>query len=643
MSRLNRYNDFYLRQMAAKRAQKTNFINDLKLREFESICMEGKKHDVVTLHLKNGSKVNESYSLILEDKEILGETKKIVCVNFYKDRLKSIAKEARVYLEKRNIPESDIRIIENNIELMFVNEGRLKNFFKKVGDKIGQAADYVEDKLSSGLKWLSDKAAAVWDSIIEDIIKPGLDALKNVATKLFGAEIVAQIETVAKKAINAFDDLMNKTASVFDKVYTKLKDIAKNLVNIVKDMWNKLKELLKKVWEFIKKHAMSVLPGMKSKLAKMKKLEGEINPGQLGTEIKTVVGDLSEIGIYFLGDPKVTTVQMDELALSSGKNILSGEAGESEGESEGEEKKESSEKKELVSDSFIWDSMKGYMSKGENFDTDELIRLHETKEERIYEAEENKEEDTADDTIDDIKKDAKKKESRGIKKWIGGIVMWLLSPIGKLAEVIGDVVSKGMSAMPAWLSGKLGTLYEGVKNMISYASKFKAIGTLAQFIMGIAAAGFALSSKIPGEWLKSAEHALGLEGAVEKGNEILADVGRGVEKTIGGEIANLKTESRLHKFDQFNKINESEGGDTKGLSFKGLAVAAGSALLGFLISVFTHSIPFVHVGFEAISLTLLIFATIGFIFTQLEFGKEIAQKNGFGEWCKKIYNFIHPH
>lgn len=641
MSRLNRYNDFYLRQMAAKKAQKTNFINDLKIREFESICYEGKKHDVVTLHLKNGSRVNENYSLILEDKEILGETKKIVCVNFYKDRLKSIAKEARVYLEMRNIPESDIRIIENNIELMFINENKLRNFFKAVGDKIGKAADYVEDKLSQGLQWLSDKAAAVWDSIIDDVIKPGLESLKNVATKLFGAEIVAQVEIVAKKAINALDDLMNKTASVFDKVYSKLRDIAKNLVNIVKDMWNKLKELLKKVWEFIKKHAFSILPGMRSKLEKMKKLEGKIEPGKLGAEMKSIGSDLSDLGLYFLGDPKVTTVAMDELALSSGKTIL-GEESEG-GESEGGEKKEGSEKKEVINDSFIWDSMKGYMSKGESFNTDELIRLHETKEERIYEAEEAGEEDTTEDTVDDIKKDAKKKESRGIKKWISNLVMFLLSPIGKLAELIGDVIAKGMSAMPAWLSGKLGTMYEGVKNMVSYASKFVAIGTLAQFIMGIAAAGFALSSKIPGNWLKEAEHALGLEGAVEKGNEILADAGRGIEKTIGGNIADLKTESRLHKFSEFNQINESEGGEGKGLSFKGLAVTAGSALLGFLVSVFTHSIPFVHVGFEAISLTLLIFATVGFIFTQVEYGKKIAQSNGFGEFAKKIYNMVHPH
>lgn len=41
MARLNRYNDFYLRQMAAKRAQKISFINDIKIREFESISGEG--------------------------------------------------------------------------------------------------------------------------------------------------------------------------------------------------------------------------------------------------------------------------------------------------------------------------------------------------------------------------------------------------------------------------------------------------------------------------------------------------------------------------------------------------------------------------------------------------------------------------
>jgi hypothetical protein len=123
MARLNRYNDFYLKQMATKRAQKISFINDMKIREFESICYEGKKHDVVTIHLKNNIRINESYGLILEDKELLQDTKNMVCAKFYQDGIKDIAKETRTYLESKNISEADIKLIEENLESIIMSEG----------------------------------------------------------------------------------------------------------------------------------------------------------------------------------------------------------------------------------------------------------------------------------------------------------------------------------------------------------------------------------------------------------------------------------------------------------------------------------------------------------------------------------------
>ena len=621
MTRLNRYNDFYLRQMAAKRTQKISFINDMKIREFESICYEGRKHDVVTIHLKNNIRINESYGLILEDKELLQDTKNMVCAKFYQDGIKDIAKETRTYLESKNISEADIKLIEENLESIIMSEG-LVDWIK---DKVNAGTEVVKKGLSKIWNFLSSSAKVVWDSIVEDIFKPGLEALKNVATKLFGPEVVAAIETTAKKVLNSIDDFMKTSKSIFDGVYASLKDFAQKIANIVKEIWAKIKEVLMKVWGFIKTHAVKILPGLKPKLQKMTKLGEKVDATKLGEEVKTVGADVKDMVKYFRGEISGSVGgSFEEVASSSANKILStGEEGNSEENKESTSEKE--DKKEVVNDSFIWDSLKGYMSTNRNFDTIELIKLHETKIEKIFEA---------DNTEEQVEVEGKKTESRGIKSWVKNLVLWVLSPFGKLMEIIGEVVSKGMAALPAWLSGKLGVLYEGVKNLVSYAAKFTMIGTLIGFIAGVAAESFALTTHLPGEWIEKAGEMIGLGGAVEKSKELLAEVGIPITK-----------ESRVSKFEDFKKVNESEGGEGKGINWKGLAIGAGSLLLAFLVSLFTHAIPGLHAVFETISLILLILATLGYIFTETSWGKNLASKAPLlPNVCRSFYKFVHePH
>lgn len=621
MSKLKRYNDFYLSQMAAKRDQKISFINDMKIREFESICYEGKKHDVVTIHLKNNIRINESYGLILEDKELLQDTKNMVCAKFYQDGIKDIAKETRTYLESKNVPESDIKLIEENLESIIMSEG-LVDWIK---DKVNAGTEVVKKGLSKIWNFLSSSAKVVWDSIVEDIFKPGLEALKNVATKLFGPEVVAAIETTAKKVLNSIDDFMKTSKSIFDGVYASLKDFAQKIANIVKEIWAKIKEVLMKVWGFIKTHAVKVLPGLTPKLQKMTKLGEKVDATKLGEEVKIVGADVKDMVKYFKGEIRgAVGGSFEEVASSSADKILS--TGEEVKSEEGKESTpEKEDKKEVVNDSFIWDSLKGYMSMNRNFDTIELIKLHETKIEKIFEA---------DNTGEQVEKEGKKTGSRGIKAWVKNLVLWVLSPFGKLMEIIGEVVSKGMAALPAWLSGKLGVLYEGVKNLVSHAAKFTMIGTLIGFIAGVAAESFALTTHLPGKWIEKAGEMIGLGGAVEKSKEVLAEVGIPITK-----------ESRVSKFEDFKKVNESEGGEGKGINWKGLAIGAGSLLLAFLVSLFTHAIPGLHAVFETISLILLILATLGYIFTETSWGKNLASKAPLlPNVCKGFYKFVHePH
>jgi hypothetical protein len=278
------------------------------------------------------------------------------------------------------------------------------------------------------------------------------------------------------------------------------------------------------------------------------------------------------------------------------------------------------------------------MSKGD-FNTNELIKLHETKINKIFEASEEEQEKA--------EGEAHKTESRGIKKWLAGISMWVLSPFGKLMELAAEVIGKGLSAIPAWLSGKLGKLLEGAKGIVKYAGKFVAIGTLTAFIVGISAEAFSLTTHIPGNWIKDAAEMVGLGGALEKGEEIVAEVGKNIEKT-GIKVPDMQKagahESRLHKFEKFNKINESAEAPAKGINWKGLAIGAGSALLGFLVSAFTHAIPGLHTSFEIISMVLLIIATMGYILTETEWGKKIASSNtSIPKVAKSFYSFIHGH
>ncbi len=328
MSKLNRYNDFYLKQMSQKQANKKKIAAEFKLDEFSSMIDEGKKHDIVTLHLKNDKKLNESYSIILENQEILSETKQAVCAEFYKDRINEISLQAKRYLQSKNISKRDKELIE---------EGFLRKIAVYIAgeENVKKAENWIEKQWNV----LSDAAKQVWNSIIEDVMKPGLEALKNVATKLFGEDIVAAIETTAKRLINNFDEFLKTTKSVFDKAYDSLKKIAQNLVNIVKDVWAKVKEVLSAVWKFIKQHALSVIPGMKGKLSKLSKLGEKVNPSTLGTEMQKFGEDIKDMARPFTGELSKALGGGQNVVQSSGEKILA----------------TAGEKVEATNDSFIWD------------------------------------------------------------------------------------------------------------------------------------------------------------------------------------------------------------------------------------------------------------------------------------------------
>jgi hypothetical protein len=613
MSKLNRYNDFYLKKMSQKQANKKKIAAEFKLDEFSSMIDEGKKHDIVTLHLKNDKKLNESYSIILENQEILSETKQAVCAEFYKDRINEISFQAKKYLQSKNISKRDKELIE---------EGFLRKIAVYIAgeENVKKAENWIEKQWNV----LSDAAKQVWNSIIEDVMKPGLEALKNVATKLFGEDIVAAIETTAKRLINNFDQFLKTTKSVFDKAYDSLKKIAQNLVNIVKDVWAKVKEVLSAVWKFIKQHALSVIPGMKGKLSKSSKLGEKVNQSTLSTEMQKFGEDIKDMAAPFIGDLSKALGGGQNVVQSSGEKILA----------------TAGEKVEATNDSFIWDSLKGFMAKNSDFDTNELVKLHETKIEKIYEASQESEEKSSEEEIEN---DVHKHESRGIKKWLSSIVMWVLSPFAKLMEIIADVVAKGLMAIPAWLAGKLGSLLEGVKGLVKYAGTFVAMGTLVAFIVGAAAESFSLATHIPGKWIEEAAKGVGLEGAMHKAEEIAGDLGKGIEKSTGLNLADIKKEeSRLHKFEEFNRINESAEAPKKGINWKGLAIGSGTALLAFLVSAFTHSIPGLHMGFEIISLVLLLIASIGYLVTETSL-KDKFKDSVVGKIGKTFYNFVHPH
>jgi hypothetical protein len=632
MSKLNRYNDFYLKQMVEKQANKKKVLDERKIREFHSIIEEGKKNDIISIYLKNNSKINESYTLILEDKEILQDTKKVVCAKFYKDRIAHIATETRKYLESRNIPDADIRLIESNMESILMVEGGLDNFTNWLLNTsavkgLKKGAEFVGGVLVDMVDYLSDAAKEVWNSIVEDIFKPGLEALKNVATKLFGADIVAAIEITAKKVINSLDEFMKTSKSIFDKVYGTLKEMAKNLVNIVKDIWVKIKEILGKVWEFIKNHALKVVPGVKAKIAKVKDLGNKINSQSLSNELKILGEDVKDMKNFFVGKIKDSLgISGTEVATSSANKIMATDEAEA-----------------PVNDSFIWDSLKGFMVKKPDFNTEELLKMHETKVDRIFEAEEKSKEGKHSEEEEEVEHETHKAESRGIKKWLTGLAMWVLSPFGKLMEIAGEVIAKGLAAVPAWLSGKLGTLLDGVKGIVNHAKKFVALGTLVAFIVGSAAEAFALGTHLPGNWIADAGEKIGLTSGhhtIEAGAAGQIPTLAGMEKNIQDAVKKAN-ESRLHKFEEFNKINES-GGGSKGIDWKGLAIGAGSALISFLVSVFTHSIPGLHMTFEIISLTILIIATLGWCFTETEWGKKLAkQDSALISLSKSFLNFIH--
>jgi hypothetical protein len=638
--KLSRFNDFYLERKMVQNKLKYQEINESNITSFLNIVNEGKKSDFVTVYLKSKSKMNESYSLILENKEILSQIKTDSAAEYFKDGVIKLSEEALVKIKSKVKDRKSVHFFENHIQDLILNEAWYSKFlnWKVPGTDmtIGDAGKTAINALVSTFKGLSDEAKQVWNEI-SDFLKAGYDAFMSFGKRLFGAAFEA-IKAVGKASIEALDDFIIKSKSVFDTVYKTLKDIAAKLGEIIQSMTSAVKNFAIKLWDIIKNGALGAFAKVKTALGRLGEIT-ERDPHALEEEQKKLSQDWKAMRSGFFGGNVSIGApggSLEDVAQSSGGQLLSTGPEESQNES-------------LVNEDIMWYSMMGY-TKSNHFTFDEAISMHESNNEtinertvknfknysKLYEAQEEVEAQ-GEISPEDAEGAAKKKESKGVKKWISGIVAWVLSPFGKFAELIVGRLTKVVCAIPAYFAGKLGGLWEGVKKILPYAAGFAAISAIVAMIAGIVV------------------DALSLTGALHSSDiikDVAGNLGSGIENLTGVDLADLpagaKHENKIYEAEETQSSEEQDGAAEekkhKFFNWKEiLTIKAPTMIIGFMIGAFVHSVPPLHTAFEFIMVAMLIFGGLGWYYTEhpTQKSKKPEQFNDFQKGCKGFYGILH--
>lgn len=681
MRKINNFDSFlYLEQGKKNMRDKINLVNEVRTHQFENSVIEGRKIDFVESVIRKESKLNESYNLLLEDKELLSEVKFDACKNSYIEGVRDLKSKCLDYLYESNASKTVIDIFDTHFLDMCIleKEEKIKKpWWRKALDNIG---------------------TFIYDNILE----PGYKALKTCMVGLFGEEFFARVERwggeLIGKVTNAIDNLADKVGTIFDNVYKTLKDIINNIGKVIKDILAAIVKIFKMLLGII-------LAPIKKKADKIRRMENalkvaEEGSGEDGKSFITKCGE--ELGVvgqnikkclnFFTRRAQEGNEDSKELEgelLSSSKEVFKQAANEK------YDFDFTSDHVEQITYSLLHTVNKN------NGNYKDIIYLNQG---RLNEGEE-------------------KKDGRWgyVKKWITSTVLWLFSWAGQVVEKITQHGFRYAVGALDWMGSNFKESFK------SCCDKFNTVSILMGVISGLIVDGLAFAGglkhfledpkfmkgegktfleKIKYHFSHPAE-AIGLkdkhghdhghgEEIIKHGEEIVkhgTEGAKGVVDKVGEVIKgsaktpHLKEPSIMQdnfkyihtKFDSFIKEastseeeksskSQSETGDKKSTQsqkdtegfvipdslkdkekqnyFKPIinfGIAASSALIGFLVGACLSIFPWVGVLMELISVILLVLQCL-VLFTKHTKNKTLLKIKTAMDW---IHNYdalaIHSH
>lgn len=632
MSRLKNFSAFKFKENLRNIQNKKNIVQQAKHTHFQNLIEEGKRNDIVSVFLKKKSKVNESYSLILEDTQVMSDIKFEACKGSMRKGVFDLKNQSVSILRKYNISETEINEFENVFERLIFEKNIIQKFFS----------------------WASDKAKKVLSFLYDYVVKPGYDALRTCMVTMFGEETVAAVENIGKavlkRLVSGFDQVTKTFGSIFDKTWKGLKRIAASITAVIMELVECIGKALKEIWKLI------IFPVK----AIMKKAEG---PGtsrivglmeETGEKMKKEFETLSDHWTSLkskLWEAAFKDEAKEQLEKGA-KTILDSAESESDDDSDDENEEESEDKSEEIKDNKHYIELISYSLIGSvnrnKMNFEDVIQFYEKS-----------------NTLNEGS-DVKKPHSEGyVKKWIIGTVTFVLSPVTKCIELITENLTKGVIALPGFIAGK-GKFLELTKFFV-YLPLLVAviagiIGDSLSVTGGIAnylkhPEGHPIETKSLLDYVtKPIEHA---KHNIEKGLEVVGGV-KAVAKAAehphlyqnsAGSFDNIDniTEKKKHIRTNFNEFLKEDaqvviGGEKDVIDqhkdryagFLNLAATAGSAMIGFMFSIFLTTFPVAHIVFECLSVLVLTICLLGVVGETTELGKKIIP-----EGIVSAYHFIH--
>lgn len=370
MSKLKRYNDFYLKSKGLSNQNKKTQLQELSNKLFESKVKKGGNLDLVEVLLEKEAykdgKLNESLSTYLIDEEFKQNLRLNSCAGFISEGIADLKSKSLKYLRDNGISGVEYELVDRNFDILYLGDDKIVEGF---------------------LKWVGSALASALAPVMDYILKPGWKSLRFVGSKMFGEEAMKKIELMGQKIIDkitgVFDRIDQKFQNVLDKTWSGIKSIAQKIGDFLKSFWELCKKVFNKIWEFIKGLASSAF-GSISKNPRLSRLKNTLNKaesseskaGALESEVSTYNEHVKRFfGIFKEGPAAASEKQKAEIDNSASQTF------NPEGNTEVKVEENSTSfqyQVNLVCDSLLWE-----LKSNNDFRPEDLVNMNEAHDEGV--------------------------------------------------------------------------------------------------------------------------------------------------------------------------------------------------------------------------------------------------------------------